>query len=189
MEISDPQEGAHLNAVLCISDPLTTYELLYNTIAEAFQPDEVSQMLYNIATDEVDFPDTPLLSSETNEVLSTYFQKDEEMIVLSWHEGNATLQHSSVVGGGQLTGQHIIAKLLNDSPDIELLIGFELEISVHRLEDSIIQNISDRSLWPIIIVKKQNGQMRVDKRFEEGSGGEALLAALENYLSEISDAL
>ena len=63
------------------------------------------------------------------------------------------------------------------------IIGYELSIDINFFEESLKESINDKSLHPIFIAKKINGEFEVNKYISnDGKVNEQKVKTLQEYL-------
>ena len=148
-----------INVILYFKAPHIHIEIIYSDIIRLFKPDEVKGSLFDLNKMEMeDIEISTFLNQNNNSILRILFIKENEEIIVEYYKDQFIIEHLfrpkdiRFVDGYSLLSQYCKTK-----NNFILVIGYELSINIDSYNSSLKENLSDKSMHPIFLMKDNNG--------------------------------
>jgi len=142
------------NAIYSNIGSVNRFKSIVEEVTKEFKPQETVFSRFDLESMEMlsfDFERT-IIENDSIIYKAILSQKDEEIIV-EYSKGKVLVEHLFwYYPERYLKGINMIKKIIQDEKDGVLIIGFELSIDVNRVEESIEEVKSDKSIHPVIII-------------------------------------
>lgn len=147
----------NFNCVVVFERGHSEFFRLYKEINDMFIPDEVVSSAFSLDSSEMEEFDISIPFSDDALIRQVLFFKGTQQISLEYYKGKFMLGHFFKYSDTIFKdGNSIIDKYLKQEESIILVLGFELSLHLNIFNSSLEDNISDVSLHPITVIRKQD---------------------------------
>ncbi len=187
---NSPAYFGNLNVILYCRVSYIHFKEIYEMSVCKFNPDEV---LYSaLDLDEMEMIDInffmlPILKN--NSILKIILIRKNEKIIIEYYQEQVLIEHMfRCIHIGMLDGCRIISKYQKEKQNTIIVIGYELSIHINSYELSLQENIADRSLHPMFVVRKDiyNNSSIEEYISDDSDVNQQMVKNIKQYLNLIS---
>jgi hypothetical protein len=179
-----------LNVILYFEVLQIYFEVIYKDIINLFKPDEVRCSLFDLDNMEMrDIEFAALSNQNNNSILRIVLIGEKEEIIIEYYQSQVIIEHLFRSDNiNVLRGYSIIEKYKKEKQSSILVVGYELSIDINSFESSLRDNVSDKSLYPIVLVKSDiNNNCLIEEFISDNSKvNEQKVEIMKEYLKLIS---
>lgn len=144
-----------LNVILYFKALQNCFEVICKDVVNLFKPDEIRCSLFdleNMVMKDVEFSE--FLSQKNNSILRIILIGGKEEIFIEYYQSQIIIEHLFRPDSIHILRSYsIIEKYRRKERSSVLVIGYELSIYINSFELSLKENLFDKSLHPIFVVK------------------------------------
>lgn len=174
-----------LNAILHFNSEKVNCEIIYKDVISLFNPDEIKCSLFDLDKKDVKFIESfPSKVSNENIIIRVQFIKEGEQVFFECYKNCFIVEHLLAVDNiSDAEGNFILNKYYREQNNSILVLGFELSVNIDSFESSLLANVSDESLLPILVVRNKNRRYLVEEFVQETNRvTERRVGVLRDYL-------
>ncbi|MES2702021.1 MAG: hypothetical protein V4649_05250 [Bacteroidota bacterium] len=177
--------AGNLNVCLSFAATFDTFIVLEREIAIRFTPQEILYDSFDVLNNQ-DCYDRWAPVEKEHIVYRVVFRKGKEAVFLLYCSGRLIFENSfranvAVVAEGWKLIQHYCGQY----SDWQIVIGFELSISPHDYELSVVANAGDKSLHPIVVVNGNKGIIEKMVYADTGLLVHPMYKVIKQYLAKL----
>ena len=161
--------GAHgkVSAIICFEDSQLDLVLLSDKIRTMYSPDAAAFSVFDTKELRMIESTTDAANDYKRLIGQQILNKGKESIIIEHYNDLFSIAHNFLPEAVEAeNGRLIIDWYLHSIQDLTFLVGFELGIDLRDFASSVVENIQDEALHPIVMYKKTNGLL-LERKFEK----------------------
>lgn len=174
-----------LNAILYYKALQSHFEKDYSYVVGVLQPEEIKCSLFDLDKLEMkDIHDLVPGREVGNSVIRIILLKGREEVILEYYNNQVIVEHLFRPNDlNVVKGHAVFDKYFNGITDFTLVIGHELSLNINGYDSSLMENVSDSSLHPILVLKCHDGKCIVNEYASiRGAVNENKTTVMREYL-------